>query len=389
MNHQYVAAPDAVAQETCALSTPHGFEGIGAISTQPDFRPITRRALMAAVNTVGRDLGLRAASIVVLDALLSCLACKNSETGRDMAISPTTLLTVFASNETLCFRAKGITDRQLRRHLERLEAVGLIVRRDSANRKRFPIYRAGKVVAAYGIDLSPLLVRSEELLHLAEKRREEALELRGLKARIQTLRRQCLELDLAEEARAFVEGTRTLMRRASATIVQARSIIQELTRLLMPPEVSAPMQQETEVEATGNALPHGDGTQATPVPTSANDGQNVRHKEPTNSNTKKYSEPSQAELWPQLRALAAFYPDPPTSERGAQRVLYEFGKMLGVQHNTLTAALTSLGLRQTLTLQDRMARRLCDIANPDAYLTRAVRDARQGKVGHGQLSWAG
>lgn len=31
---------------------------------------------MAAVNTVSKDLGLRAASVMVIDALLSCLLAK-------------------------------------------------------------------------------------------------------------------------------------------------------------------------------------------------------------------------------------------------------------------------------------------------------------------------
>ena len=134
---------------SCAPSIFNSFAGIGTIEHQPHFVPVTRRALMAAVNTTSRALGLRPSSVVVLDALLSCLPCNDPKTGNDSPITPLTLLTVFACNDTLCFRAKGITDRQLRRHLEKLEAANLIQRRDSSNGKRFPIMRNGKVIGAF------------------------------------------------------------------------------------------------------------------------------------------------------------------------------------------------------------------------------------------------
>lgn len=233
MKHVQVTTLSVEAQQICAIQHATPFEGMGAIERQPYFKPITRRALMTAVNTVSKDLGLRAASVVVVDALLSCLPCKDTKTGVDTPITPMTLLTVFAANDTLCFRAKGITDRQLRRHLERLESVGLIQRRDSANGKRFPIHRGGKVVGAFGIDLSPLLARSEEFLTLAEKRRQEADELRGLKSYIYKLRSECVLLCLDDEVSAFVEGTRNIMRRAGTTLTQARAIVAKLTDILM------------------------------------------------------------------------------------------------------------------------------------------------------------
>ena len=143
MEQEAVTTIEVEAQLSCAPSIFDSFAGIGTIEQQPNFAPVTRRALMAAVNTTSRALGLRPSSVVVLDALLSCLPCNDPKTGNDSPITPLTLLTVFACNDTLCFRAKGITDRQLRRHLEKLEAANLIQRRDSANGKRFPIRRNG------------------------------------------------------------------------------------------------------------------------------------------------------------------------------------------------------------------------------------------------------
>ena len=167
----------------------------------------------------------------MLDALLSCLPCQGGD-GREAPVSPTTLLTVYASNETLCFRAKGLTDRQLRRHLETLESAGLIRRRDSANGKRFPVMQHGKPVGAFGLDLSPLFAQADELLALALRRREEAAELRGLKAQILQLRAACSDLSLDDAIAAFVDGLRNLVRRTSLTLVEARAALAQLTAVL-------------------------------------------------------------------------------------------------------------------------------------------------------------
>lgn len=342
---------------------------------------------MAAVNTVSRDLGLRPASIVVLDALLSCLPCKNPETGRDAPITPRTLLTVFASNETLSFRAKGITDRQLRRHLERLEEVGLIQRRDSANKKRFPIYRAGKVVAAFGLDLSPLLGRAQDLLNLAQTRRDEAHELRGLKARVQALRTQCLNLTLSEDLHAFVESTRNLLRRAATTVVQARAVLQSLTDILVsaqtqetsPTAPQEPAQEPLKQVSTPEECPDQDDK------TPAGDGRNVRHKEPEKPYTKKILQDAGNNPWNALKMIPSFYPETPTSEHACHKIIYEFGRMLGIGYNTLSKAIDRFGMFPTLEIQDQIAGQLDRISNPDGYLLSVLTKARKRGVGHGQL----
>ncbi|MFN7222950.1 MAG: helix-turn-helix domain-containing protein [Paracoccaceae bacterium] len=239
MEQEAVTTIEVEAQSSCASSIFNSFSGIGTIEHQPHFAPVTRRTLMAAVNTTGRALGLRPSSVVVLDALLSCLPCNDPKTGNDSPITPLTLLTVFACNDTLCFRAKGITDRQLRRHLEKLEAANLIQRRDSANGKRFPIMRNGKVIGAFGLDLSPLLARSGEILALSQKHRQDAEELRGMKAYIQKLRAECLSLSLQGEALNFVDAARNSMRRAGVTVLQASSVISRLKCILQSAVVTS------------------------------------------------------------------------------------------------------------------------------------------------------
>ena len=344
---------------------------------------------MAAVNTTSRDLGLRAPSVVVVDALLSCLPCKNTKTGADAPITPLTLLTVYAANDTLCFRAKGITERQLRRHLVRLEEVGLIQRQDSANGKRFPIHRGGKVVGAFGIDLSPLLARSEELCKLAQKRRDETYELRGLQSYIQKLRVQCLRLPLDEDLSAFLEGTRNIMRRASTTLNQARAIISKLTDILMGVEGTTIEETPTsfvsvKTEQTGTHQPQPKTAETAKV--TASDGQNARHKEPPKSYTKKTTPGSIAELWQSLPTLSEFYPGIPRSEEGLVQIIFEFGKMLRIGTNALSRALSMMGYAKILVAQDKIAAKAGEISNPEAYFARIIADTNLTKVGHGQLS---
>ncbi|WP_121633847.1 helix-turn-helix domain-containing protein [Tropicibacter alexandrii] len=338
MKHVTVSAQGAGAQSICAQ--PHGFTGLGSVDLQPYFQPVERRALMAAVNTCARDLGLSPSGVMVVDALLSCLP--------DSTIRPTTLLTVFAANDTLCFRAKGLTDRQLRRHLARLEEAGLILRRDSANGKRFPIHRGGKIVGAFGIDLSPLLARAADLLDLAQQRRDEATELRGLKAVIQRLRADCAALPLSGDDLEFLDGLRNLLRRATLTLTEARAVITRLRDMLKPDQ------------------------------TPATDGQTVRHKEPINPDTKK------SESWDDLPTLSTFYPQPPQSPHAIRQLVFEFGKMLGIGERILAKAIATLGAFQTLKAQDRIAAKIDQVTNPGGYLSRIIAD--MGKVGHGQLT---
>lgn len=107
-------------------------------------------------------LGLQSNSLAVLDALLSFYP--ENELRQDAQ------LIVFPSNVQLSLRAHSMPGSTLRRHLASLVEAGLIVRKDSANGKRFARKDdAGDVESAFGFDLSPLLARAEELAALAQQ----------------------------------------------------------------------------------------------------------------------------------------------------------------------------------------------------------------------------
>ncbi len=367
------------------------FDGAGSISQQPYFKPIARRDLMAAVNETAKDLGIGPTSVVVLDALLSCLPCNDPKTGTDASISPQTLLTVFACNDTLCFRAKGITDRQLRRHLCRLEEVQLIRRRDSANGKRFPIKRDGKIVAAFGIDLSPLLERADEIKALATAKRDHRDEFRGLRAQIQCLSQRCRDLDLKPELAAFVDGLRTVMRRATTTLHHARDLLSKLLNILSSPEsVLGPSPQGTTSTnaSTDDAQRAKSKDVVEPTKMPATDGQNVRHKETLNSQTKKDLASGQRDLWDQMTTVPAFYPQCPSTGHELMQILYEFGQMLRISTATLANAVNCIGPARTMLIADTIAGKPDQILNPEGYLIGVIRQATRAKVGRAtRESW--
>ena len=132
-------------------------------------------------------LGLQDRSLAVLDALLSFYP--------DNELRQDAQLIVFPSNAQLTLRAHGIAGATLRRHLALLVEAGLIVRRDSANGKRYARKdRGGEIESAFGFDLSPLLARAEELAAMAQEVVAERTALRRAKESLTICRRDVRKL---------------------------------------------------------------------------------------------------------------------------------------------------------------------------------------------------
>ncbi|MCR4266932.1 plasmid replication protein RepC [Nitratireductor sp. ZSWI3] len=121
--------------------------------------------LLRAVTEARLALGLSDRAIVVLEALVSF--------DNERLLDPSGELVVFPSNAELSLRARGMAPATLRRHLAALVQAGLILRRDSANGKRYARRgEDGQIEAAFGFDLAPLVMRAAEIeAHAAEARR--------------------------------------------------------------------------------------------------------------------------------------------------------------------------------------------------------------------------
>ena len=189
----------------------------GSVAVPFGPRPISlaavRRQLAAADIKVGKSvnkwklkkdasaamnqLGLQSNSLAVLDALLSFYP--EDELRQDAQ------LVVYPSNLQLSLRANGMPGSTMRRHLAALVEAGLILRRDSANGKRYVRKgRTGEVETAFGFDLSPLLARAEELAHLAQQVVAERAAFRKAKEDLTICRRDVRKLISA----ALEEGAR-------------------------------------------------------------------------------------------------------------------------------------------------------------------------------------
>lgn len=133
------------------------------------------------------ELGLQDRSLAVLDALLSFYP--ESELSNDAQ------MVVFPSNAQLTLRAHGIAGATLRRHIALLVNSGLILRRDSANGKRYARKDVeGVVESAYGFDLSPLLARAGELAQMAQKVVADRAAFRRVKESLTICRRDVRKL---------------------------------------------------------------------------------------------------------------------------------------------------------------------------------------------------
>lgn len=132
-------------------------------------------------------LGIQSNSLAVLDALLSFYP--ENELRQDAQ------LVVFPSNTQLALRAHGLAGATLRRHIAVLVDAGLIVRKDSANGKRYARKdNAGQIEQAFGFDLSPLLARSEELAMMAQQVMADRAAFRKAKESLTICRRDVRKL---------------------------------------------------------------------------------------------------------------------------------------------------------------------------------------------------
>lgn len=153
-----------------------------AASTRPPEKIVHKWKIFHAICTARPRLGIPERALTVLDALLS-FHPETALTGEDDLI-------VFPSNNQLTLRAHGMPASTLRRHLAVLVDAGLIVRRDSPNGKRYARKgKGGDIELAFGFDLSPLVVRSEEFEKLATEIEAEARALKLARERVTLCRR--------------------------------------------------------------------------------------------------------------------------------------------------------------------------------------------------------
>ncbi len=121
-------------------------------------------ALLRSLTEARAAFFLSDRTIAVLEALLSFYP--------ETQLDGSTPLIVFPSNAELSMRTRGMSPATIRRHLASLVETGFIIRRDSPNGKRYARRgETGEIEHAFGFDLSPLALRSDEIeAHAVEAR---------------------------------------------------------------------------------------------------------------------------------------------------------------------------------------------------------------------------
>lgn len=132
-------------------------------------------------------LGVTDRALAVMNALLSFYP-KNALEAEDSLI-------VFPSNAQLSLRAHGMAEQTIRRHIAALVDAGLLIRKDSANGKRFARRsREGIIDDAFGFSLAPLLVRAEEIERIAAEVEAERIYLHRMREQLTICRRDVAKL---------------------------------------------------------------------------------------------------------------------------------------------------------------------------------------------------
>lgn len=362
-----------------------------ALAERPSVPKRIPYELLNPVRALRKELGLTPNDLAVLTALVSFLPKQATEVST--ATKPT-LTIVFPSNAALSDRANGIDERTLRRCVARLTASGLIARRDSANRKRFPLRYSGVIRDAFGFDLLPLFERQAELYARAAQIAAAHERLRSLRAEALALRAEVMQRpDLCAETTTALDLARTVLRRASLTVDIVVRIIQNLRQLSQQPDASFG-EQSSKCHAQRPEQSVADKpTISTPdtVELSVTNGQNVRHIESPQIDYKKAANrPITANArrqtpvaigiktadhieWDEFCHIAAFFPDPPKTAEMFTRVIIDIGKLVQVAQNSLLHGLRYAEPKRILLALDYLIARADSIDDPDAYFKKMIR----------------
>ncbi len=142
---------------------------------------VPKSQAFVAVKRVGAHIGLKAGDMLLLDTLGAFTQAQDWEEGQRPI--------VWASN-TYLMEQTGFSLSALKRHARRLAEIGVISFKDSPNGKRWGHRDAdGRIIEAYGFDLSPLSARVEEFEQLQAELQAERELCQRLKRQITVARR--------------------------------------------------------------------------------------------------------------------------------------------------------------------------------------------------------
>lgn len=324
---------------------------------------------MRAVRSIRRHIGLTRTDVAVIDACLSYLPLK-AENGTERPAEAQMMLTVFASNQSICTRVGDLDERCLRRSIANMIALGLLRRHDSATGKRYARRIDGQIVDAYGLDLRPLFAKGRELIELAQKLDQLAANRRSIRSEAVNLRAQILRQGdaLSEADLAFVTEAEKQLRRVTLTMEDLLGLRDRLLAIVTPDR--NPPACPPKVDAKESAA----------------NGQIVRHIESEKIDLKKedrkrvqISDDQQFCLtYENCKEVQSYADRKPASLYELKAMILDIMRWIGCSKNLSTELIAKAGWTTTLKVLERTLPRLSDIKNIGAYLKAATLPA--GKV---------
>jgi len=319
--------------------------------------------ILDPIKIIRRELGLTSNDLVTLHALISFLPKKHGQLSTQMTV-------VFPSNAALSERTNGLDERTIRRCISRLVGAGLILRRDSATRKRFPLRYGGEIKDAFGFELGPMFEQEEALKARAQKTQEKAEHLRSVRAQALALRVEALKQARNEAAISFLQNVRNILRRATIKIEDIMDLIKQMSAMF---DVKPPRQEFP----AGNL----DTKPTLTDKMSATDGQNVRHVEAKRLNIKKEERHNSDKntdvqkvrdlnsmAWEDFKNLSAFFPTEPRDMHSTARIIADTGALLCLNNTRLMRHLRTQGPAKLLLALDTIIGKAEEIRHPSSYL---------------------
>lgn len=346
--------------------------------------------LVDPVRALRKKLGLTTNDVATLTALVSFLPRDRSGSH---TISPAGMSIVFPSNASLSERANAMEERTLRRCLGRLEAVGLILRKNSANGKRFPLRYDGTIKDAFGIDLRPLIENHDALLAEATQLAGDNERLRSLKAEAFALHASLVQdSQMKAPALAQLGMIRNILRRTTTTTETVLEIIASLRKLgaNSPESYGEKCIVAANVETTREYHESHRKENTSPAELSGCNGQTVRQIESFNKESikitqhfpkkgyhQKYSNPlfnrdPSTMSWKDFTHIASLFPEAPHGPYALKNIILDVGKLLRISHDNLMHGLQNTSSGKILLLLNHIIGMTGTIRSPSAYFKKVL-----------------
>ena len=189
-----------------------GFKGLPEGATSPG-------QLLAALKAAAPRLGISPRLVHAVDWLFRFTQPQDWEKGSRPVVWP---------SASMQQEALGLSPTQVKEINRRLIELGLVTMKDSPNGKRYGKRDPkGRIVEAYGFDLSPIAGRHAEFRRLAEEGRAERAAMGRLRRRATIARKAIIQiLETAHEYAIEGEEWQTLARESEALARALRAVAQ-------------------------------------------------------------------------------------------------------------------------------------------------------------------